>query len=117
MTPKVEFHFDFGSPNAYFSHKIIPGIEQRTGVKFTYVPILLGGVFKLTNNQSPIVQFKDVKNKLNYQRIESLRFVKRHALSRFKMNPHFPVNTVQIMRGAIVADMNGQLAKYVDAVF
>ena len=117
MTPKVEFHFDFGSPNAYFSHKIIPGIEQRTGVKFTYVPILLGGVFKLTNNQSPIVQFKDVKNKLSYQRIESLRFVKRHALSRFKMNPHFPVNTVQIMRGAIVADMNGQLAKYVDAVF
>ena len=55
MTPKVEFHFDFGSPNAYFAHKVIPGIEQRTGAKFTYVPILLGGVFKLTNNQSPMV--------------------------------------------------------------
>ena len=55
MTPKVEFHFDFGSPNAYFAHKVIPAIEQRTGAKFAYVPILLGGVFKLTNNQPPMV--------------------------------------------------------------
>ena len=69
MTPRVEFHFDFGSPNAYFAHRVIPGIEQRTGVKFTYVPILLGGVFKLTNNQSPVVAFKEVKNKPEYQKL------------------------------------------------
>jgi 2-hydroxychromene-2-carboxylate isomerase len=117
MTPKVEFHFDFGSPNAYFSHRVIPGIEQRTGVKFTYVPILLGGVFKLTGNQSPITQFKEVKNKLPYGLIESRRFIKKHGLTRFQMNPHFPVNTVQIMRGAVAAEMDGQLAKYVEAVF
>ena len=49
----VEFHFDFGSPNAYLAHLVIPEIEQRTGVQFEYVPILLGGVFKLTNNRSP----------------------------------------------------------------
>ena len=117
MTPKVEFHFDFGSPNAYFVHKLIPQVEQRTGAKFTYVPILLGGVFKLTNNQPPMVQFKDIKNKQDYQRLEIVRFIRKHGLTQFKMNPHFPVNTVQIMRGAVAAEMDGQLAKYVDAVF
>ena len=117
MTPKVEFHFDFGSPNAYFVHKLIPQVEQRTGAKFTYVPILLGGVFKLTNNQPPMVQFKDIKNKQDYQRLEIVRFVRKHGLTQFKMNPHFPVNTVQIMRGAVAAELDGQFAKYVDAVF
>ena len=115
--PKVEFHFDFGSPNAYFAHAIIPAIEKRTGATFNYVPVLLGGVFKLTNNQAPMVQFKDIKNKLEYQRLEVQRFVKKHGLNRFKMNPHFPVNTVQIMRGAVAAEMDGRLATYVDAVF
>jgi 2-hydroxychromene-2-carboxylate isomerase len=117
VTPKVEFHFDFGSPNAYFVHKLIPGVEQRTGAQFVYVPILLGGVFKLTNNQAPMVQFKGIKNKLEYQRLEIVRFVRKHGLTAFKMNPHFPVNTVQIMRGAIAAEMDGQLGKYADAVF
>ena len=117
MTPKVEFHFDFGSPNAYFVHKLVPHVERRTGAKFAYVPILLGGVFKLTNNQPPMVQFKGVKNKQEYQRLEIVRFIKKHGLTAFKMNPHFPVNTVQIMRGAVAAEMDGQLAKYVDAVF
>src|SRR5262245_5440567 len=117
MTPKVEFHFDFASPNAYFCHKVIPGIEARTGAKFTYVPILLGGVFKLTNNLAPMVAFKDVRNKLEYQRLETKRFIAKHGLNAFKMNPHFPVNTVQIMRGAVAAEMDGDLAKYVDAVF
>ena len=117
MTPKVEFHFDFGSPNAYFAHKVIPDIEQRTGAKFAYVPILLGGVFKLTNNQPPMLQFKDVKSKNDYMKIEIVRFIKKHRLTKFRMNPHFPVNTVQIMRGAVAAEADGQLAKYADAVF
>ena len=117
MTPKVEFHFDFGSPNAYLVHKLIPAIEQRTGVNFNYVPVLLGGIFKLTNNQAPMVQFKGIKNKLEYQRLEMVRFIRKHGLSAFKMNPHFPVNTVQIMRGAVAAEMDGGYASYVDAVF
>jgi len=114
---QVEFHFDFGSPNAYLAHKLIPGIEQRTGAAFVYVPVLLGGVFKLTNNASPMVQFKDVKNKLAYQQLEMRRFIERHGLTQFQWNPHFPVNTVQIMRGAIVAQLDGNLMPYVDAVF
>ncbi len=117
MTPRVEFHFDFGSPNAYFSHKVIPDIEARTGVKFVYVPVLLGGVFKLTNNQAPMLQFKDIKGKNEYGRLEIARFIKKHKLAAFKMNPHFPVNTVQIMRGAVLAERDGFLAPYANAVF
>jgi len=114
---QVEFHFDFGSPNAYLAHKLIPGLAQRSGAAFIYVPFLLGGVFKLTNNVAPMVQFKDVKNKLAYQRLEMQRFLDKHRLTQFRWNPHFPVNTVQIMRGAIVAQMDGNLMPYVDAVF
>jgi 2-hydroxychromene-2-carboxylate isomerase len=114
---QVEFHFDFGSPNAYLAHKLILGIEQRTGAAFVYLPVLLGGVFKLTNNQAPLMQFKDVKNKLAYQQLEMRRFIERHGLTQFQWNPHFPVNTVQIMRGAIVAQLDGNLMPYVDAVF
>ena len=115
--PAVEFHFDFGSPNAYCAHRVIPEIEARTNVRFTYVPVLLGGIFKLTGNKSPMEQFEGVRNKMEYQRLEMARFMKRHHLHAFKMNPHFPVNTVQIMRGALVAEDEGELAKYVEAVF
>jgi 2-hydroxychromene-2-carboxylate isomerase len=114
--PRVEFHFDFGSPNAYLAHRVIPAIEARTGATFVYVPVLLGGVFKLTNNQPPMVQFKGIKNKQEYQRREMARFIARHKIS-FQMNPHFPVNTVQIMRGAVAAGMDGNLPAYVEAVF
>jgi 2-hydroxychromene-2-carboxylate isomerase len=114
---RVEFLFDFGSPNAYFSHKVIPEIEHRTGAKFTYVPVLLGGIFKLTNNQSPVQQFAGVKNKPQYQQLEITRFIAKHGLTQFRMNPFFPVNTLQIMRGAVAAETAGVLAPYVDAVY
>jgi 2-hydroxychromene-2-carboxylate isomerase len=114
---KVEFHFDFGSPNAYLAHVVIPGIEQRTGAKFEYVPVLLGGVFKLTNNRSPAESLQGIKNKPEYEALERERFVKRHAITRFAMNPFFPVNTLLIMRGAVAAQLEGSLERYVDAVF
>src|SRR3984957_18914704 len=114
---KVQFHFDFGSPNAYLSHKVIPAIEQRTGVRFTYVPVLLGGVFKMTGNQSPATAFSGIKNKPDYDRIEMRRFIARHGLESFRMNPHFPVNTLQIMRGAVAAQVAGVFEAYVEAVF
>jgi 2-hydroxychromene-2-carboxylate isomerase len=115
--PNVEFHFDFGSPNAYLAHLIIPEIERRTGAPFEYVPVLLGGVFKLTNNRSPMESFHGVKNKLEYQRQETQRFIRRHGITRYTMNPFFPVNTLLIMRGAIAAQMEGVFDRYVDAVF
>ena len=117
MAKPVEFHFDFGSPNAYLSHKLVPGIEQRTGVKFTYVPVLLGGIFKATNNASPVVAFANVKNKPEYQRLEMERFIRKHRATKFRMNPNFPVNTLQIMRGAAAAEIDGNLPQYIEAVF
>jgi 2-hydroxychromene-2-carboxylate isomerase len=115
--PHVEFHFDFGSPNAYLAHLLIPKIEQRTGAPFEYVPVLLGGVFKLTNNRSPMESFQGVKNKLEYQRLETQRFIRRHGITRYAMNPFFPVNTLLIMRGAVAAQMEGVFDRYVEEVF
>lgn len=114
---KVEHHFDFGSPNSYLAWKVIPQIEQRTGVTFDYVPVLLGGIFKMTGNQPPMVAFGNIKNKPQYDALEMQRFIAKHKLDKFKMNAHFPVNTVQIMRGAVVAQMAGELLKYLDVVF
>ena len=115
--PSVEFHFDFGSPNAYLSHVVIPAGEERTGVKFRYVPVLLGGLFKATGNASPAVTLAGIKNKGEYQRIEMQRFLTKHGITSFHSNPNFPVNTLQIMRGAIAAESLGCFERYVDEVY
>ncbi len=113
----AEFLFDFGSPNAYLAHRVIPAIEGRTGAKFIYVPVLLGGVFKATNNRSPMEAFGAVKGKLAYEGLETRRFVARYGLNAFASNPHFPVNTLGIMRGAVAAQSLDVFARYVEAVF
>ncbi len=115
--PAVEFHFDFGSPNAYLCHLVIPDIEKRTGATFEYVPILLGGVFKLTGNRSPAESLVGIKNKPDYERLETERFVRRHGITRFRQNPFFPVNTLMLMRGAVAAQTLGIFERYVDEVY
>jgi 2-hydroxychromene-2-carboxylate isomerase len=114
---KVEFHFDFGSPNAYLSHLVIPEIEQRTGAQFEYVPVLLGGVFKLTNNRSPAEILKGIRNKPEYEWLETQRFIRRHGITRFQSNPYFPVNTLMIMRGAIAARVMDVFKRYIAEVY
>ena len=114
---RVEFLFDFGSPNAYFAHRVIPDIEKRTGAKFAYIPVLLGGIFKLTNNKAPMVAFAGIRNKMDYEMLETRRFIARHGLTQFQFNPHFPVNTLMLMRMAVAADMDGVLAPYTEAAF
>jgi 2-hydroxychromene-2-carboxylate isomerase len=114
---RVEFHFDFGSPNAYLAHRVLPDIAQRTGAAFEYVPILLGGVFKLTNNRSPVEKMTGIKNRLEYERLEMERFIRRHGIKEFTLNPFFPVNTLLIMRGAVAAHFAGVFERYVDEVF
>lgn len=113
----VEFHFDFGSPNAYLSHLVIPAVEKRTSIKFEYVPVLLGGVFKLTNNRSPAESLAGIKNKPDYERLETARFIRRHRITRFTPNPYFPVNTLVLMRGAIAAQSLGVFERYVGEVY
>ena len=113
---KVDFYFDFASPNAYLSHKVIKNIKDRTGAEVNYIPVLLGGIFKATNNKPPMEQFFGVKNKNEYQNLEIERFIERHGLHEFKMNPHFPVISLQIIRGAIAAELDGFLEEYIDKV-
>jgi 2-hydroxychromene-2-carboxylate isomerase len=113
----VEFHFDFGSPNAYLAHLVIPDIEHRTGAKFDYVPVLLGGVFKLTGNRSPAESLAGITNKPEYERLETERFLRRHGITRYRRNPFFPVNTLAIMRGAIAAQRLGVFERFVDEIY
>ncbi len=115
--PNIEFHFDFGSPNAYLAHRAIPQIEARTGATFAYVPILLGGVFKATNNVSPAVSLQGIKNKPEYTRIETERWLARYDIEAYTPNPDFPVNTLKIMRGAVFAQETDYFDRYVDEVY
>lgn len=116
MTKTLELIFDFGSPNAYLTLKVLPGILDRTGAELVVIPCLLGGIFKATGNKAPMVQYAGVPAKLAYENLEMRRFIERHGLTRFRLNPHFPVNTLLIMRGAIVAADEGRLDAYVEAV-
>jgi 2-hydroxychromene-2-carboxylate isomerase len=116
-TPTVQFIFDLGSPNAYMCHKVIPAIEDRTGVRFEYVPILLGGLFKLANNRSPAEAFAGIPNKRAYDKLEIERFLTKHKLNKFRFNPNFPVNTLSVMRGAVAAKKLGIFERYVDAMY
>ena len=117
MTRRIEFIFDFGSPNAYFANRALPVLLKRTEAELVYVPCLLGGIFKATGNQSPMAAFGGIKGKLEYEQLEMERFMKKHAITEFQFNPHFPVNTLLLMRGAIVAERDGDLARYVKAGF
>ena len=114
---KVEFHFDFGSPNAYLAELALPAIEKRTGVKFDYVPVLLGGVYKATNNMSPAESLRGIKNKPEYQALETRRFIARHHITTFKTNPFFPVNTLMLMRGAVAAQFENMFEPYFRAAY
>ncbi|OYU45482.1 MAG: disulfide bond formation protein DsbA [Burkholderiales bacterium PBB4] len=115
--PAIQFMFDFGSPNAYLCHQVLPAIEERTGVSFEYVPVLLGGLFKLANNRSPMEAFAGIPNKQAYDRLEMQRFVKKHKIEHFKFNPFFPINTLLLMRGAVAAQKLGYLQSYVDVIY
>jgi 2-hydroxychromene-2-carboxylate isomerase len=109
---KAEFLFDFGSPNAYLAALVIPAIERRTGVKFDYVPVLLGGIFKATGNMSPVDALRGIKNKPEFMALETRRFIRRHNITTFRQNPFFPVNTLMLMRGAVAAQLEGVFEPY-----
>ncbi|CCE00793.1 2-hydroxychromene-2-carboxylate isomerase [Bradyrhizobium sp. STM 3809] len=115
--PAPEFMFDFGSPNAFLSHEAIPAIEKRIGVQFVYVPVLLGGIFKATNNRSPAEAYAGIKNKREFHEVETQRFLNRFHVQPWVWNPHFPVNTLNLMRAAVAAQLEGVFETYVDAAF
>lgn len=117
VTKEATFFYDVGSPNAWFAHRLIPRIEARSPVSFRYVPILIGGVFKLAGNRAPLVAFADIPKKVAWFRREIERFARRHDLEQYRMNPHFPVNTLLAMRGAVAAEHAGVADAYVEAMF
>ena len=117
MGKTVEFIFDFASPNGYMANCVLPDIARRTGAQIKITPCLLGGLFKLTGNQAPMTAFGEVKGKLAYEALESRRFIARHGIDRYLFNPHFPINTLLIMRGMVAARRQGVEQAYTDAVF
>ncbi len=115
MSKTLDFIFDFGSPNAYFSYKALPPLLERTGATLNIIPCLLGGIFKSTGNKPPLMAYGDVASKMAYEQLEMQRFMKKHGITAFKFNPHFPVNTLVLMRGAIAAQNSGDIDAYVEA--
>ena len=116
MAKTVELIFDFGSPNAYLVAGLLPDIAQRTGASLVYTPCLLGGIFKASNNVSPFQRFADTPTRLAYERLEMKRFIVKHGFTKFRLNPHFPVNTLIVMRGLIAAERSGVAEPYRAAV-
>jgi 2-hydroxychromene-2-carboxylate isomerase len=114
MTKPLEFIFDFGSPNAYLAYRALPPILARTEAELVITPCLLGGLFKLTDNRPPLVAFAGVKGKVEYEKLEIKRFIAKHGLTKFRMNPHFPVNTLMLMRGLVAARLRGEEAAYLE---
>ncbi len=95
MTKTVEFYFDVGSPAAYIAFKRLPGICEKAHARLEFKPMLLGGVFQATGNQSPV----NVPAKGRYIMVDFERFARRHGIE-FRQNPFFPINTLTLMRGA-----------------
>ena len=113
----VDFIFDFASPNAYLCHKAIQNLEKTHDIKFNYIPCLLGGIMKLSNNQPPMITLAEIPNKSKYEFDTAFnRFMREHDITKFKMNEHFPVNTISLIRGAIVAQKNNFFDSYVELV-
>lgn len=115
VSKTFEFLFDFGGPNSYLAHKVLPELCRETGATAIYVPILLGGLFKMTNNQAPMMRYAETPAKRNYEMLEFDRFVKAHSIP-FKMNPNFPINSLHLMRGAVAAQHLGCSMPYVEAI-
>ncbi|MFM0632259.1 2-hydroxychromene-2-carboxylate isomerase [Paraburkholderia xenovorans] len=112
MSTSIDFYFDYGSPTSYLAYKQLPGLMQRTGTTVNYRPILLGGVFQQTSNQSPM----DMPAKRDWMVSDMKFFADRYNVP-FELNPYFPINTLVLMRGAIFAQQQGFLDSYSTAIF
>ena len=114
MNKPIEFYFDFGSPNSYLAYFRLPEILARSKAELIWRPMLLGGVFKATGNASPV----SIPAKGEYVRRVAERYITRYKIP-FKSNPYFPVNTLNLMRGAVAHQMKpeGNFEKYLTTCF
>jgi 2-hydroxychromene-2-carboxylate isomerase len=113
MSSTLEFYFDFGSPTAYIAHQRLRQLQKMYDLEIVYRPILLGGIFKATGNSSPVM----VPAKGNYMMATDLpRFLRRYGVVMHP-NPHFPINTLTLMRGAFAAQELDCFDAYTIAVY
>lgn len=116
LTKALELIFDFGSPNAYLIMDMAAELAAHHQAELRVTPCLLGGIFKATGNKAPFIRYADAPARMAYERLEMERFIRRHQLTKFRMNPHFPLNTLLVMRGAIAAQQDGRLMDYIHVV-
>lgn len=112
MSKTIEFWFDFGSPTAYLAWTQLPALARRAGAELAWRPMLLGGVFKATGNRAPGA----IAAKGAWMRNDLRRWARKWGVA-LNPNPHFPVNTLRAMRGAVAARRAGELAPYTEAMF
>ena len=111
---RLEFFFDYGSPYSYLANSRLPGLAERTGAELHYRPMLLGGVFKATDNRSPALEPCEAKR--SYGFLELRRWI-AHLGVPFGGNPHFPINTLLLMRTAVAAQRAGVFEPFHRAVY
>ncbi|MEP0391618.1 MAG: 2-hydroxychromene-2-carboxylate isomerase [Erythrobacter sp.] len=116
MADRVELIFDFVSPNAYLIWGALRDVVARTEAELDVTPVFLGGMHKLTGNAPPMIRNKDVRGKVEYDMLEMNRFVSKHGLSKFKMHPQFPFNSITLQRMLYAADQDGRGVQFVDGL-
>jgi 2-hydroxychromene-2-carboxylate isomerase len=115
VTKTIELIFDFVSPNAYLVWQPLRSLAARQGAQIKITPAFLGGMHKLTGNAPPFIRDADVKGKNAYANLEMQRFIAKHGLLRFKMNPKFPFNSIHLLRMLASLEGDDQI-KFIEAL-
>ena len=116
MANRVELIFDFVSPNAYLIWWPLRDIARRTGAQLDVTPVFLGGMHKLTGNAPPMIRDAEVKGKNEYAMLEMQRFIVRHNLTKYKMHPQFPFNSITLQHMALAAEQDGRVIQFVEGM-
>jgi len=116
MANRVELIFDFVSPNAYLIWWPLRDLVKRMGAELDVTPVFLAGMHKLTGNAPPMIRNADVKGKVEYDMLEMRRFIAKHQLSKYKLHPKFPFNSITLQRMAYAADQDGRGVQFVEGL-
>ncbi|MDY7098610.1 MAG: 2-hydroxychromene-2-carboxylate isomerase [Pseudomonadota bacterium] len=116
MSKRIELIFDFVSPNAYMIWWPLRDLVKRTGAELDVTPVFLGGMHRLTGNAPPMIRNKDVKGKVEYDMLEIQRFIAKHQLTKYRLHPQFPFNSITLQRLLYAADQDGRGVQFVEAL-